>query len=463
MQGGGTGFEILDTAAPTVRGLRVQGVSGIGLVVMGSSGAVVESGSITRAGTGIRIEGRAAPRITGVTVREVEGSALESGAASGAVLTRCALGAAAGARPTVSVRDGASLELHGCDVWGKPQVPAVQISGRSRLEVIDGTIDGAGGTPVVASGDARLRLDGARLSATGGLAVDAVERSGVALRNVAAEGGEILRCAAGAERETWDAEPRKVDGAHATAFLLLRQAASPELVAAALGAEAGHESLLSFALGGAPLPRASFAAAFGASGEARDLVAAHGSWVGLHLIRPPEDRTRAMRDFADAVRRVARATDAVAVHCPSGALLVPGARWTQNEIETRLGRLFCSVRRHEAGTQVVVDTCGLGAFGQDDLQCEVASDQADMLTEILWGLVDAVVTQGQRYSYRAATLPVAGHAATFILQEGKHDVAPPRHVWLLQPIGDLSRGGGWAKKSEGKGFGKPAATWGKKG
>ena len=149
-----------------------------------------------------------------------------------------------------------------------------------------------------------------------------------------------------------------------------------------------------------------------------------------------------------------RATGALAVFVPRGARLVAAAGWDEARIDgPELGRLFCAVRASPVGANVVVETVGLAAFGQQDVQCESVLAHRAVLEPIFASFVDAIVAEPHRYFYRAVTRPVGCSPPTYMVQEGKPDVPPARKVWSLQPIGDLGAGGGWAKQA------KPA--WGK--
>lgn len=448
-----SGIDVGGSAAPTVRAARVERPSFAGLVLQG--GATVKAEGVTTVGgkVGLDLGGRASLEAKGIRVEGAEACPVQASAATRAVLVGATLEPAAQPGPTVSISGGADVTLRDATVRSRADGAAIAVRGQGVVRIEGGTVQGGGRTPIVATELGRVRVHVASITGTGGLGIDASGGAGVALDDAHVE-GEAVRLSGQAMREAWEEPP--VPDAHAAVVLLVRSPADEAAVAAALGEDGGAEGLVRFAVGKTPPPRAAILPDAGDDAALAAAVRDAGAWVSIHRKPGVEagQEVAAMRKLAHAVLRAVRATGALAVWVPRGARLVAAAGWSEAKIDgPELGRLFSAVRAMPAGANVVVETVGLAAFGQEDVQCESVAAHKAILEPIFWSFVDAIVAEPYRYGYRAVTKPVAGSPQTFMVQEGKHDFAPARKVWSLQPIGDLGAGGGWAKQA------KPA--WGK--
>jgi tetratricopeptide (TPR) repeat protein len=448
-----SGIDVGGSATPTLRAARVERPSFAGLVLQG--GAAVKADGVTTVGgkVGLDLGGRASLEVCRLRVEGAEACPVQANGAVRAVLVGATLEPARQTGPTVAIAGGADITLRDATVRAGPDGAAILVRGQGVVRVEGGTVQGGGRTPIIATELGRVRVRVASITGTGGVGIDASGGAGVALEDAHVE-GEAVRLSGQASREVWE-EPPAPD-AHAAVLLLVRAPVDEAVVAAALGEDAGAEGLVRFAVGRTPAPRAALQPVVAEDAALAAAVREAGAWVSIHRKPGVEagQEVAAMRTFAHAVLRAVRATGALAVFVPRGARLVAAAGWDEARIDgPELGRLFCAVRATPVGANVVVETVGLAAFGQQDVQCESVLAHRAILEPIFGSFVDAIVAEPYRYVYRAVTRPVAGSPQTFMVQEGKHDFPPARKVWSLQPIGDLGAGGGWAKQA------KPA--WGK--
>lgn len=455
-----SGIDVSGNATPVLRANRAERCAFAGLVLGGGARVQVQGLTIMGGKVGIDLGGRAVVEASGLRIEGVEATPVQAGGAARGDFVGAVIEPPGTAGPTLAIAGGAEVSLRDATVRAAGDAPAIVVRGQGVLRVDGGTVQGSRSPVIVAADLARVRVRAAALVAPGGPAIDAGDRSAVALEDVRAE-GEPVRFGPQAEREAW-AEPPLVADAHASVVLLCRTAADDAAIARALGADGGSEGTVRFSIGRTPPPRAALWPLVGEDSALEAAVREAGAWVEVHrkTTVPEGTEVAAARVFAQAVLRVAGVTGATAIWAPRGARLALSSFWTPERVEgPELGRLFCSVRGVPVGTSVVVETVGLDVLGQTDVQCESAADHRAILEPILWAFVDAMVAEPHRYGYRGVTRPVAGSPQTFMLQEGKHDFAPARRVWSLQPIGDLAAGGGWSKQAK-QGWGKPAAPKG---
>ena len=453
-----SGIDVSGSATPVLRGTRVEKPVFAGLVVGGGATVKVEGLTVTGGKVGLDFGGRSVVEASGVRLEGVEATPVQVGAAARATLVGTTLEPPRTSGPGVTVGGGADLMLRDATVKAGSAAAAIVVRAQGVVRIDGGTVQGSGRTPVLASDNARVRVRVAAIVGTGGVAIDATGQSGVATEDARIEGD--VRVGPEGQREDW-AEPPSPE-AHAAVVLLCRGPVDDAAISAALGDDGGPEGHVRFTSGRSAPPRAGLWPLAGEDGALRDAVREAGAWVEVHRKSGvAEDAEVAeMRKFAHAVLRVVRAAGATAVWTPAGARLLVASTFTREAIDgAGVGRLFCAVRATPVGSNVLVETVGLESFGQTDVQCESAPEHRSILEPILWSFVDAIVTGPSRYGYRSVTNPVGDSPQTFMLPEPKHDLAPPRKVWSLQPIGDLAAGGGWAKQTK-QAWGKAPAKKG---